>query len=37
MADRLIQTGTLTDIADAIRAKTGKTATMTPLEMPSEA
>ena len=36
MADRLIQTGTLTDIADAIRAKTGKTATMTPLEMPSE-
>ena len=36
MADRLIQTGTLTDIADAIRAKTGKSATMTPLEMPSE-
>jgi hypothetical protein len=36
MADRLIQTGTLTDIADAIRAKTGKSATMTPLEMPTE-
>lgn len=36
MADRLIQTGTLSDIADAIRAKTGKSAIMTPLEMPEE-
>lgn len=36
MADRIIQTETLTDIADAIRAKTGKSAAMTPLAMPSE-
>lgn len=32
----IIQNGTLTDIADAIRTKTGKTATMTPLDMPDE-
>ena len=36
MADYLIHDSTLEDIADAIRAKTGKSATMTPLEMPSE-
>lgn len=33
MADRLIQTGTLTAIADAIRAKTGSSATLTPVQM----
>lgn len=33
MADRLIQTGTLTAIADAIRAKTGSSATLTPAQM----
>ena len=33
MADRRISTGTLTDIADAIRAKTGGSAGMTPTEM----
>ena len=31
-----IQDTTLTDIADAIRSKTGKTASMTPIEMPDE-
>lgn len=31
-----IQGTTLTDIADAIRSKTGKTASMTPIEMPDE-
>lgn len=31
-----IQEDTLTDIADAIRAKTGKSDEMTPLEMPDE-
>lgn len=36
MADYLIQDSTLTDIADAIRAKTGNSATMTPSEMPTE-
>lgn len=36
MGTKIIQDGTLTDIADAIRAKTGKSATMTPLEMPTE-
>lgn len=29
-------TDTFTDIADAIRAKTGKSDTMTPAEMPTE-
>ena len=32
----IIQGGTLTDIADAIRTKTGKSAVLTPLEMPDE-
>lgn len=36
MSTMLIQSGTLDDIADAIRAKTGKVASMTPLEMPDE-
>ena len=36
MSEYLIQDTTLTDIADAIRGKTGKTDTMTPLEMPGE-
>ena len=36
MSEYLIQDTTLTDIADAIREKTGKTDTMTPLEMPGE-
>lgn len=36
MANRIIQTDTLTDIADAIRAKTGKSAQMTPAEMVTE-
>ena len=36
MGTKIIQDGTLTDIADAIRAKTGKSETMTPLEMPTE-
>ena len=36
MSTMLIQSGTLDDIADAIRAKTGGVATMTPLEMPTE-
>lgn len=36
MSTMLIQSGTLDDIADAIRAKTGKVASMTPLEMPQE-
>lgn len=36
MANRIIQTDTLTDIADAIRAKTGKSASMTPAEMVTE-
>lgn len=36
MADRRISTGTLTDIADAIRSKTGKSALITPQEMASE-
>lgn len=36
MSTLLIQSGTLDDIADAIRAKTGKVASMTPLEMPDE-
>lgn len=31
-----IQDTTITDIADAIRSKTGKTASMTPIEMPDE-
>ena len=33
MSELLIQSGTLTDIADAIRAKTGGSASMTPSEM----
>ena len=33
MADRRISTGTLTDIADAIRAKTGSSAAYTPAQM----
>lgn len=36
MADYIIQGQTLTDIADAIRAKTGGSAAMTPVEMPDE-
>lgn len=36
MADYIIQDSTLTDIADAIRAKTGKSAAMTPAEMVTE-
>ena len=36
MSTMLIQSGTLDDIADAIRSKTGKVASMTPLEMPDE-
>lgn len=36
MSSLIIQSGTLSDIADAIRAKTGKAASMTPLEMPTE-
>lgn len=36
MADRLIQTGTLTDIADAIRAKTGGSSLIAPEDMPTE-
>lgn len=36
MADRIIQTDTLSDIADAIRLKTGKSGTITPLQMPDE-
>ena len=36
MSTLLVQSGTLDDIADAIRAKTGKVASMTPLEMPQE-
>lgn len=36
MSTMLIQSGTLDDIADAIRAKTGGVNTMTPLEMPTE-
>lgn len=36
MSKYIIDSETLSDIADAIRAKTSKTATMTPLEMPDE-
>lgn len=36
MATKTILDSTLTAIANAIRAKTGKSATMTPLEMPDE-
>lgn len=36
MSTLLVQSGTFDDIADAIRAKTGKVASMTPLEMPQE-
>lgn len=36
MAQYIITDTTLEDIADAIRAKTGKSASMTPLEMPTE-
>lgn len=36
MSTLLIQSGTLDDIADAIRTKTGGVDTMTPLEMPAE-
>lgn len=36
MAIKTIMDSTLTAIADAIRAKTGKSASMTPLEMPTE-
>ena len=36
MADRRISTDTLTDIADAIRAKTGNSALITPQDMASE-
>lgn len=36
MSTLLIQSGTLEDIADAIRTKTGSIDTMTPLEMPAE-
>lgn len=36
MADRRISTDTLTDIADAIRAKTGGSALITPQDMASE-
>lgn len=36
MSTLLIQSGTLDDIADAIRAKTGSVASMTPLQMPTE-
>ena len=36
MSTLLVQSGTFDNIADAIRAKTGKVASMTPLEMPQE-
>ncbi len=36
MAQYIIEDTTLADIADAIRGKTGKSAAMTPLEMPEE-
>lgn len=36
MSTMLIQSDTLSDIADAIRSKTGGSNTMTPLEMPTE-
>lgn len=36
MSTMLIQSGTLEDIADAIRAKTGGSASMTPLQMPTQ-
>ena len=36
MAEYLIQDSTLSDIANAIRSKTGKGEFMTPLTMPSE-
>ena len=36
MSKYVIDSETLTDIADAIRAKTGDSASMTPLEMPDE-
>lgn len=36
MSTMLIQSGTLDDIADAIRAKTGGSAGMTPLQMPAQ-
>ena len=36
MSTLLVQSGTFDNIADAIRAKTGKVASMTPLEMPEE-
>ena len=36
MSLMFIDSGTLTDIADAIRAKTGDSNSMTPLEMPTE-
>lgn len=36
MSTMLIQSGTLDDIADAIRAKTGGSASMTPLQMPTQ-
>lgn len=36
MSTLLIQSGTLDDIADAIRAKTGSAASMTPLQMPTQ-
>lgn len=36
MSTMLIQSGTLDDIADAIRAKTGSSASMTPLQMPTQ-
>ena len=36
MSTLLVQSETFDDIADAIRAKTGKVASMTPLEMPQE-
>ena len=36
MSSLIIQSETLDDIATAIRSKTGKSASMTPLEMPAE-
>lgn len=35
MSEYIIESQTLTDIADAIRGKTGSSSTLTPLQMPS--
>lgn len=35
MSEYIIESQTLTDIADAIRGKTGSSSTLTPLEMPN--